>query len=136
MPYKRAERVGDLIREEISKLLLEEVRDPRIGSPTIIRVKVSDDLRFARVYFSAGLSGSGRTLEGLRSAAPFLRGELGRRLRLRRIPELHFLVDESLEHSLHIHAILKELESGGLKPAPPDVGEGLKPSRRGVDEPE
>lgn len=110
MPYKRAERVGDLLREEISKLILEEVRDPRIGSPTITRVKVTDDLRFARVYFSTGLGGSERTLEGLRSAASFLRGELGRRLRLRRVPELHFLADESLEYSLHIHTLLEQLK--------------------------
>lgn len=135
MSYKRAERVGDLLREEISKLILEEVRDPRIGSPTITRVKVTDDLRFARVYFSAGMSEGGRTLEGLRSAAPFLRGELGRRLRLRRVPELHFLVDESLEHSLHIHALLKQLKPALSQSPERDEGETEGP-KEGVDEPE
>ncbi|MFN3476149.1 MAG: 30S ribosome-binding factor RbfA [Candidatus Methylomirabilales bacterium] len=132
MPYKRAERVGDLLREEISKLILEEVRDPRIGSPTITRVKVTDDLRFARVYFSTSVGGSERTLEGLRSAASFLRGELGRRLRLRRVPELHFLVDESLEYSLHIHALLQQLKPAPSRSPEPDEGEAEGPGE--IDE--
>ncbi|MBI3988549.1 MAG: 30S ribosome-binding factor RbfA [candidate division NC10 bacterium] len=110
--YKRAERVGDLLREELSLLLFHEVRDPRIGILTITRVTVSDDLRLARVYFSAPTDQEvcRRTLEGLESAAPYLRGELGRRLYLRRIPELLFLADDSLEHGLHIHALLRELK--------------------------
>lgn len=113
--YKRAERVGDLLREELSLIFLHEVRDPRVGSPTITKVEVSDDLRFARVYFVAPVDREEcqRTLEGLRSAASYLRGELGRRLHLRRIPELTFLADESLAHSLHIHALLRQLKEEG-----------------------
>lgn len=113
MSTKRAEKVGGLLREEISRLLLKEVRDPRIGLPTITRVEVSDDLRFARVYFLEGFQGGRQALEGLRSAASYLRGELGRRLRLRRIPELAFFVDESIEHSFHIQSLLKQLKQSG-----------------------
>jgi len=112
--YKRAERVGDLLREELSFLLLYKVRDPRIGTLTITRVTVSDDLHMARVYVAAPADQEARkrVLEGLESAAPYLRGELGKRLYLRRIPKLSFLADDSLEYSLHIHALLRGLKEG------------------------
>lgn len=110
MQYKRAQRVGHLIHEEISELLLREVKDPRLRFITITEVRVSDDLRHARVYFSVHGDDKGRALEGLKSAAGFLRGELGRRLRLRYAPELSFFIDESLDHGLHISQILRQLQ--------------------------
>ena len=100
--------------EELSDLLLREIKDPRIGFVTITEVEVSDDLRHARVYVVTHETGEERlrTLEGLQSARSYLRAALGRRLHLRYIPELTFCIDESLERGLRIHEILKSLETG------------------------
>jgi ribosome-binding factor A len=111
LPYRRADRVGDLIRRELSRLLLREVKDPRLQQVTITAVEVSADLRHARVLFTCrtGQGGAAEELLGLRSAAGFLRGHLGRTLRLRYAPELAFEVDESVERSLHVAALLKQI---------------------------
>ncbi len=109
MQGKRAERVGVLIREEISRLILRSVKDPRIGFVTVTRVRVSDDLRHARIYIS--LARGGQALIGLKRAAGFLRGELGRRLCLRYAPELLFLGDDSLEEELHVAELLRQIEA-------------------------
>ena len=107
----RLDRVGDLLKEELSELILREVKDPRVGFVTITGVRVSADLRHARVYVVTHETGEGqeRTLEGLQSARGYLRGALGRRLRLKYIPDLSFNIDETLEQGLRIHEILKSL---------------------------
>jgi ribosome-binding factor A len=109
----RAARVGDLLKEELSDLLLRNIKDPRIGFVTITEVRVSADLRHARVYFVTHERGEEqqRSLEGLESARGYLRGELGRRLSLRYVPDLSFTVDETLDHSFRIREILKSLET-------------------------
>lgn len=119
MPHSRAERVGDLIREELSELLLRAVKDPRVGMVTITEVAVSPDLRAARVYVitRAGEGVEDQTLAGLRAASGFLRGELGRRLRLRVIPELAFFSDPSLDHAMRIASLLRGLHPAGEEPA-------------------
>ena len=111
LPFKRADRVAGLIQVELSRLLLREVKDPRVHQVTITAVRVSADLRHARVSFMGpgGQGGTEETLTGLRSAAGFLRGQLGRTLRLRYAPELTFEADESLERSLHVAALLKQV---------------------------
>jgi ribosome-binding factor A len=95
----RSERVGDLLKEELSELILREVKDPRVGFVTITGVQVSADLRHARVYVVTHEAGEEqeRTLEGLQSARGYLRGALGRRLHLKYIPDLSFNIDETLE---------------------------------------
>jgi ribosome-binding factor A len=112
LPYLRADRVGDLIRRELSRLLLREVKDPRLRAVTITAVRVSADLRHARVLFTAQSDSPG-ALEGLRSATGFLRGQLGRHLRLRYAPELAFEVDGTVEESLHLAALFKRLAQEG-----------------------
>lgn len=111
VPYRRADRVGDLIRRELSRLLLREVKDPRLQQVTITAVEMSADLRHARVLFTgpAGTGVADEEMKGLRSAAGFLRGQLGRTLRLRYAPELAFEVDDSVERSLHVAALLKQI---------------------------
>ncbi|MBI2114047.1 MAG: 30S ribosome-binding factor RbfA [candidate division NC10 bacterium] len=111
LPFKRADRVAGLIQEELSRLLLREVKDPRVHQVTITAVRVSGDLRHARVSFTGpgGQGGTEETLTGLQSAAGFLRGQLGRTLRLRYAPELTFEADESVERSLHVAALLKRV---------------------------
>jgi len=110
-PYKRSERLGELILTEISDLLLRDIKDPRIGFVTFTRVQVSEDLRYAKVF--ASILGSeeekARTLAGLTSAVGYIRRHLGRSVRLRYTPEVTFLLDESLEHVAKIAHLLRQL---------------------------
>ncbi len=120
-PFKRADRVSGLIQEELSRILLREVKDPRLHAVVITAVTMSTDLRHARVFFTApaGQDGIEAVFTGLRSAAGFFRGQLGRRLRLRYAPELTFEFDTSVERSLHVAALLKQV----LPPPNEDDGE-------------
>jgi ribosome-binding factor A len=120
--FKRADRVADLIQMEISDLLLKEVRDPRIGSVTITGVKVTDDLRTARIYFvELGKDQcSEEVRSGLDKAAGFLRRELGRRIRLRHVPELLFSYDPSFAYGNKIEKLISEIHRGEEAHAPED----------------
>jgi len=109
---KRSERVGEVILGEISRLLLREVKDPRIGFVTLTGIELSDDLRHAKVYIST-LGDEGvrqKTLEGLASCAGFLRSRLGRELRLRYVPELDFHWDTSIAQGVRISQVIDELK--------------------------
>ncbi len=110
LPFRRADRVGDLVRRELCRLLLREVKDPRLALVIVTKVEMSADLRHARVFFT-GSPGADRApeLAGLQHAAGFLRGQLGRCLRLRYAPTLAFEVDDSVDRSLHIDALLKQV---------------------------
>jgi ribosome-binding factor A len=105
--------VGDQIREDIADLLAREVHDPGIGFLTITRVQLTPDLQQARVYYTTMGDESARraTHKALERAAPFLRRQLGRRVRLRRIPELRFFFDESIERQDRIERILQEIQA-------------------------
>ena len=109
--FKRADRVADLIKMEISGLLLKQVRDPRIGLVTITGVKVTDDLRTARVFFvELGKDQCSEEVQaGLGKAAGFLRRELGRRLQLRCVPELVFAYDPSFAYGNRIERLISEI---------------------------
>lgn len=109
--YKRADRVADLIKIEICDLLLKQVRDPRIGSLTITGVKVTDDLRTARVFFvELGKDQcSDDVRAGLDKAKGFLRRELGGRLRLRAVPELLFSYDTSFAYGNRIERLIADI---------------------------
>jgi len=111
MGYRRSDKVGGVIKEEISRMLLREIKDPRIGFVTITRVKVSKDLRFVKVYFSVLGDQAARedSLRGLNSAVGFMRRELGRRLRLRYVPDIVFSFDHSLEHMSRLAELIQEI---------------------------
>jgi ribosome-binding factor A len=111
MPSRRIARLNEQVKREIMALLWEEVRDPRIGTPTLTAVEISPDLSHAKVFYTAPGDEAERaeTLAGLRAAAPFLRTELGRRLHVRRIPELHFQEDRTLDHAMRIERLLREV---------------------------
>jgi ribosome-binding factor A len=112
--FKRSERVADAIRKEISDILLKEIGDPRIGCITITGVKLSDDLRQAKVFFvpMGKDRESGEVQEHLQNASGFLRKELGKRLRLRFIPQIHFFYDGSFEYGSRIDRLLAEVKKG------------------------
>lgn len=113
MDYKRADRVGDLIRTELADILLRKIKDPRAGAGfvTITDVKVSDDLKHARVLVSIYGDEDARkeTLKGLMSAKHFIRAELGKRLKMRSTPELSFYFDESIERGADMLDKLRKL---------------------------
>lgn len=113
-PYKRSERLGELILAEVSDLLARHIKDPRIGFVTFTRVEVSDDLRHAKVFVSTlgSAPDKARTLQGLASASGYMRRHLGRALHLRYTPELTFVLDESLEHGAKIAQLLRQLHAG------------------------
>lgn len=147
---RRVERLNQLLREELSRLVRRELEDPRVEMVTITDVEISGDLRHAKVFVrtlrdlqsAAGAPGEGdadgeqsdedaggddpdgdgigrplrEALEGLRSAEGFLRGTLGRELRIRRIPELHFEADRTLERAQRIEELLDRI-------AAPDEGD-------------
>ncbi len=111
---QRTERVDELLRQEIGALLAKDVADPRIGFATITDIETSPDLRHAKVWVSViGQKGDrDETLRALQNAMPFIRHELGRRLRIRRIPDLHVRLDDSAERGTRVLHVLSELEAG------------------------
>jgi ribosome-binding factor A len=113
MPSSRPSRVGDQLRAEISGLLAREVHDPGIGFLTVTQVTVSPDLQVARVYYTTLGDERARrdTARALGRATPFLRRQLGSRLRLKRVPLLEFFFDESVERGDRIERILNELSA-------------------------
>lgn len=118
MPASRPDRVGDQIRSELASLIAREVHDPGVGFLTLTRVKVTPDLQIARVFYtSLGDDKAQReTARALRRAAPFLRRQLGQRIRLRRVPELEFFYDESIAQHDRIEQILQDLKAERHEP--------------------
>ena len=108
---RRPEQVAENIRQVIAEVIGRELRDPRVGSVTITRVEVTGDLGHATVYVAT--SGTedeqARALEGLESAAGFLRSKLARVLTTRTVPTLTFMLDRGLEHARKIDALLDQI---------------------------
>ena len=109
----RPDRVADQIRSELAMLLTREVRDPGIGFVTLTRVQVSPDLQLARVLYTVLGDDKSRSASALalERAAPFLRRQIGSRLRLKRTPELKFAYDDSVAGQDRIEQILNELHA-------------------------
>lgn len=111
----RTQRVESLIKQEISRILLRELSDPRIGFATITRVEVSKDIKFAKIYYSVlgSEEEKKKTQIGLKSATGFIKKIIGERLKLRFTPEIVFEPDEALSKSLEVNRLLDELEQKG-----------------------
>jgi ribosome-binding factor A len=111
--FSRADRVGGLIQQLLSEMLLKSISDPRLQMITITRVRVTKDLRIARIYFaSAGGNVSvGDVSQGFRSAAGFIKRQIAPQLGLRYMPELEFFYDESFDHGARIDQLLKSIAS-------------------------
>ncbi len=110
----RPDRVADQIRSELALLLAREVHDPGIGFVTLTRVQLSPDLQSARVHYTVLGDEKARanSAKALDRATPFLRRQIGSRLRLKRTPELQFLYDNSIAGQDRIEQILNELHAG------------------------
>jgi ribosome-binding factor A len=110
MEYQRSDRVGDLILEVVAELLRKDIRDPRVQAVTLTAVKVSKDLRHARVYFNllGGQTDCDDVLAGLKSATGFIRAKVGKQLKLRFVPELEFTYDDTEDEAQRIDKLLKQ----------------------------
>ena len=113
MMPKRLARLNEQLKREVSELVRRKVRDPRVGPVTITSIEVAGDLGSARVYVRPQSPNDelSESLAGLEAAAPFLRRELGRSLHLRRVPELRFQQDHSIDQAHRIEEILSDVLS-------------------------
>lgn len=114
MEYKRSDRVADLLQKEIADLVFRRVKDPRVANITVTGVDVTPDLKNARVFFCIMGGGSDdksrqEASSGLEKATGFIRREIGKRLRLRFVPQIDFKYDSSFEYGDRIEKILKDL---------------------------
>lgn len=111
----RPERLAETIKKEVSNMLREELKDPRIGFVTITGVEVSKDLRYANIYTSILGSPSDQkaSMTALLKAQGFIRSELGRRIRLRYTPEITFKLDESIGRGSRLIALMEEVKDKG-----------------------
>lgn len=109
----RPERLAEMIKKEISDLLLQ-MKDPRLGFVTVTAVEVSADLRYAKVFVSVlgGDEGQDASLKVLRGAQGFIRTEIGKRVRLRYTPEVCFVHDPSIREGARIIQIIRDLGKG------------------------
>lgn len=123
----RTDRIDQLLREEIGAILAKDVQDPRIGFVTVTDVETAPDLSTARVWVSIIGQPEERTtaLRALEHAMPFVRHELGSRIRIRRIPELLVRADDSAQRGTRVLQLLAELEAGGAADAVPAPKESL-----------
>ncbi|NJD11035.1 MAG: 30S ribosome-binding factor RbfA [Gemmatimonadetes bacterium] len=135
MGTHRVSRLNEQLRREISEIVRQHLRDPRIGPVTVTAVRVTPDLDLARVYVTAPDEPArpAETLAGLRAAANHIRGELGHRLRLRHIPELRFQLDESLAHARRIEQLLAQVRAAGQPAAPSEDEDGAEPKSAAAD---
>jgi ribosome-binding factor A len=134
----RTIRLGEQIREEVSDILGREVRDPGIGFLTLTRVRVTDDLSQARIYYTmlGDPAERKKTARALERAVPFIRRSLAERLHVRRMPELAFEFDQSVAHQARVEELLEEIKRQDLERAleagdsPPREEGGQSPGAR------
>ena len=120
MSKYRQDRINDSVAQEVS-VILREVKDPRVSGAmiTVTSANVSQDLKYAKIYYSCITGRDPETDKGLACAAGFVRSQLAKRLNLRITPEISFLYDTSLEHGMKIAAILNRLD---IKEEEPEEG--------------
>jgi ribosome-binding factor A len=112
-PFARSDRVGGQIQKILSEILLKKVKDPRLKNASITDVKLSRDLRIARIYFvtSGNKKNIEEVLEGFKSATGYVKRTVARQLGLRYMPDLNFFYDESFDYGSHIDNVLKALKA-------------------------
>ena len=109
----RSERVEGQLKKEISKILLEDLKDPRVGFVTITRIELTGDIRYARIYFSilGDDKAKEESLKGIKSAVGFIRKLIAERIKLRYVPELYFKLDNSLEYSINLEKTFERIKN-------------------------
>jgi ribosome-binding factor A len=144
--YKRSDRVGDQIRLEIADILSRRMKDPRVGFVTLTTVDVTADLKQAWVYVTVLQEGAqaNEAIATLGRATGFIRGELGRRLKLRYVPELRFVRDTSVDQVRKVMTLLDEVTGQGTRPGasgpwekrPVSAGRGREGEVAGATDPD
>lgn len=129
--FQRTDRLNERLREEIAQLVGNEIRDPRVGLVTITAVETSPELDHAKVYFTVlgDEEEKEAALAGLRSAAGFVRTQLGRRMHIRRVPEIHFHLDRKLAEAIRIESLLRDV---AVERGDRDLGEDGEPGEGGA----
>ena len=123
-PFVRSERVGGQIQKLISELLQKTINDPRLEMATITTVRLTTDLKLAKVYFTVtgGAENRSEAIRGFQCATGYIKRILAPRLGLRYMPDLRFFYDETFEYGTHINKILKTLNiEDEIDPDPPEV---------------
>ncbi|WP_073027301.1 30S ribosome-binding factor RbfA [Lutispora thermophila] len=111
---QRLNRISEELKKEISSIIMNELKDPRISAMcSIVSVETTPDLKYAKVYVSIYGSKEEKeiTLKGLKNASGFIRKKLGDNMKIRYLPEIHFVLDESIEHGARIAEILNEIKN-------------------------
>jgi ribosome-binding factor A len=123
----RTDRIDELLRQEIGVIISREIADPRVGFATVTSVVTTPDLRHAKVFVSVIGQAADRkaTLSALGRAMPFIQHELGKRLRIKRIPQFHLELDDTLERGTRVLHLLNELEAGHEPTEDAAIGESL-----------
>lgn len=123
----RIERLQEFLKTEVSQIIQQELKDPRIGFVSITDVAVSEDLRHARVFVSVlgDDDAKAQTMAGLHSAQGFIRAEVAKRMRTRYTPEIAFKLDESIERGTRIMSLIRDVTKETHEPTPgrPDRGD-------------
>jgi len=125
--YSRTQRIGDQMQRELAQLIRREVKDPRVGLVTITAVDVTRDLGHAKVYITVMGDDGGeqvkQSVKVLNAAGSFLRTQLGREMKLRSVPQLHFHYDESVARGAHLSALIERAvaEDSQHAPASPEA---------------
>ena len=123
--FKRAQRVAEVLRAELSQIITQRVKDPTVGMVTITAVKLTDDLKSARVYVSRLGETDARTesIQGLRRAAKWIRAELGHRMDLKYVPKLTFVYDDSTDYAENIESLINKIKKESNEPPNGPSGE-------------
>ena len=108
--FSRSQRVAEQVRRELAELIRLELKDPRVGMISITEVQVTPDYAHAKVYFSSmsGEEGLAEVMAGLQRSSGFLRRELGKRIRIHTLPQLHFEYDKSIEQGARLTRLIDE----------------------------
>jgi ribosome-binding factor A len=112
-PFARADRVSGLIHEALSRLLHKSIKDPRLESVSITGIKMTPDLKLARIYFviSDHASNQEEALAGFEKAKGFIKYTLAQKLKLRNMPDLQFYYDNSIDYGFHMNSVLKKIKN-------------------------
>ncbi len=115
-PFKRSSRVSDSIRKEVADIIMNKIKHKNLGFVTVTDAKASDDLRHATVYVSVLNAEDGdKIVRKLNESVSFIKGELGRRLKLRCVPTITFKIDESIQYGMKIDKLLDDIKKDDIK---------------------
>ncbi|MBP3284937.1 MAG: 30S ribosome-binding factor RbfA [Clostridia bacterium] len=109
---ERTDRIAEEIKKVISEMIQNELKDPRVkGLISVTKINLTKDLKFCKIYISVLGADKEEVLAGIKSGAGYMRKELGQRVQIRILPELQFVIDNSMEYGAHIDQVIKGLNS-------------------------